>query len=203
MKIGILGTGNIGGTLGKVWAKAGHQVVFGTRDVNNSKLPPLLEKAGANAQADTIAKALEFGEELLFAIPWSAVQGTVQEYASALQGKIVLDVTNNFSGPVINNVDTILSGAPNASVYRVFNALGWNVFEQPRFGDLVADLFYCGPEGENRKVVEALISEVGIRPVYVGGLDQVHLVDNLGALWIRFAFQGGMGRDIAFKMIQR
>ena len=203
MKIGILGTGNIGGTLGKVWAQAGHQVVFGTRDVNNAKLTPLLEKAEDNTRADTIANALEFGDVLLFAIPWSVVQGTVQEYGSALKSKIILDATNNFSGPVINNVDTILSEAPNASVYRAFNALGWNVFEQPGFGDLVADLFYCGPEGEKRKVVETLINEVGLRPVYVGDLDQVHLIDNLGALWVRFAFQGGMGREFAFKMIQR
>lgn len=203
MKIGILGTGNIGSTLGKVWAGAGHQIVFGTRDLHNPKLQPLLEKVGGNAQVDTTPKTLEFGETLLFAIPWGAVQETVQKYAPSLQDKIVLDATNNFSGPVINNVNTILSRAPNASVYRAFNALGWNVFERPKFRDVVADLFYCGPDGENRKVVEGLITEVGLRPVYVGNLDQVLLVDNLGALWVRFAFQGGMGREFAFKMIQR
>lgn len=203
MKIGILGTGNIGGTLGKVWASAGHQVVFGTRDVHSAKLPPLLEQAGGNSRADTTAKALEFGEVLLFAIPWGAVKGVVQDYASSLGGKIVLDATNNFSGPVINNVGTILDRAPTALVYRAFNALGWNVFERPKFGDIVADLFYCGPDGDNRKVVENLIDEVGLRPVYVGDLDQVRLVDNLGALWVRLAFQRSMGREFAFKMIQR
>ena len=203
MKIGILGTGNIGGTLGKVWVHAGHQVVFGTRDVNNPKLQSLLEKAGGNARVDTFAKTLEFGDVLLLAIPWAAVKGVVQEHAASLQGKVILDATNNFSGPVINNVNTILNAAPTASVYRAFNALGWDIFANPKFGDVVADLFYCGPEGDNRKVVEVLVDEVGLRPVYVGDLDQVKLLDNLGALWVRLAFQGGMGRQFAFKMVQR
>ncbi|MCK4898950.1 MAG: NAD(P)-binding domain-containing protein, partial [Anaerolineales bacterium] len=128
MNIGILGTGNIGGTLGKVWAHAGHQVVFGTRDVNNPKIQPLLERAGGNARVDTITNAINFGEVLLFAIPWAAVAATVQDHAHSLQGKIVLDATNNFAGVVINNVGTILDSAPTASVYRAFNSLGWDIF---------------------------------------------------------------------------
>jgi predicted dinucleotide-binding enzyme len=203
MKIGILGTGKIGGTLGKGWAQAGHQVVFGTRDVNNPKVLPLLDMAGSNVQADTIATAINFGEVLLFAIPWGSVAAIVQDHAFTLQSKLILDATNNFSGDVINNVETILSSAPNASVYRAFNSLGWNVFAQSKFGEVEADLFYCGPEGEDRQMVAALIADVGLRPVYVGDLDQVHLVDNLGALWVSLAFQRGMGRQFAFKLIDR
>ncbi|MCK5314829.1 MAG: NAD(P)-binding domain-containing protein [Anaerolineales bacterium] len=203
MNIGILGTGNIGGTLGKVWAHAGHQVVFGTRDVNSPKIQPLLERAGGNARADTVANAINFGEVLLFAIPWAAVAATMQDHAHSLQGKIVLDATNNFAGAVINNVGTILGSAPTASVYRAFNSLGWDIFDQSMFGEVEADLFYCGPEGENRPVVEALIADVGLRPVYVGDLDQVQLVDNLGALWVTLAFQRGMGRQFAFKILNR
>lgn len=171
--------------------------------MNNPKIQPLLERPGGNARADTIANAINFGEVLLFAIPWAAVAAIVQEHAVSLQGKIILDATNNFSGAVINNVDTILGSAPTASVYRAFNSLGWDIFDQPMFGEVEADLFYCGPDGEKRPVVEALIADVGLRPVYVGDLDRVQVVDNLGALWVTLAFQRGMDRQFAFKILYR
>jgi predicted dinucleotide-binding enzyme len=201
MRIAILGVGNIGGTLGRKWAAAGHEVNFGVRDVASSKVQAFMETVEGNALADTVGNAISFGEVVLFAIPWSAVGATVHAHAEALNGKIVVDATNNFGGPVVNNVETISAKAPAAKVFRAFNSLGWELFETPHLGDTQVDHFYCGADDEAGTTVARLIEEVGLRPVYVGDLDRVQLVDAMGSLWVTLAFQRGMGRQLAFKLL--
>jgi predicted dinucleotide-binding enzyme len=201
MRIGILGSGNVGGTLGKKWVQAGHEVAFGVRDTNSSKVKALLEAVDGKASADTVAKAIAFGDVVLVAIPWSAVEATVKSNAEAIDGKIIIDASNNFGGPVVNNVETISAQAPAAKVFRAFNSLGWENFEEPRFGETQVDLFYCGADDEARRVVEGLIEDFGLRPVWVGDLDQVQLVDAIGSLWVTLAVRQGMGRRLAFKLL--
>jgi predicted dinucleotide-binding enzyme len=203
MKIAILGSGNIGGTLGRKWAGAGHDVMFGVRDAGSPKVKALLDSIKGNATAGAVVDALGFGDAVLFATPWSAVAGMVETGGGALNGKIVIDATNNFGGPVVNNVTTISAKAPAAQVFRAFNSLGWENFQNPQFGETQADLFYCGPDNQARPQVEGLIEDVGLRPVWVGGLDQVQIVDNIGTLWVTLAFRRGMGRNLAFKALTR
>ena len=107
MRITILGSGNIGGTLGRKWAKAGHEIVFGVREKNSPKVQALLGRVEGKASADSVANAIAFGDVVLFATPWSAVEGIATANAEALDGKIVIDASNNFGGPVVNNVGTI------------------------------------------------------------------------------------------------
>jgi hypothetical protein len=200
MRIAIVGTGNIGGTLGQKWAKAGHAVMFGARDVTSSKVQALLATAGGNASAGTLGQAIAFGEVLVLATPWSAVPSIVAEHAHALNGKLVVDATNNFGGPVINNVQTIAAGAPGAQVVRAFNSAGWENFADPHFGAIQADLLYCAPD-QARPVIEQLIADVGMRPMWVGDLDLVQLVDAAGSLWVTLALRRGLGRRLAFKVL--
>jgi predicted dinucleotide-binding enzyme len=201
MDIAILGAGNIGGTLGKKWAQAGHRVMFGVRDAGSPKVLSVVQEAGGGASAGSLEVACAFGQVVLVAIPSSAVAAAVQAHGAALAGKLVIDATNKFGQPVINSVEDIAAHAPGARIYRAFNALGWENFKRPMIGGAQADLFYCGPEGEGLTQVERLVTQAGLRPIYVGGLDQVQVVDNLGALWVQLAFRKGMGRRIALKLI--
>lgn len=201
MRIAILGAGSIGRTLGKKWTQAGRPVVFGVRDVGNPETQALLAEAGGNASADTVANAIRQGDVVVFAIPGAAVAEIVAANAAALDGKILIDAANKFGTPEISSVATITANAPAASVFRAFNSLGWENLAEPRFGNVQADLMYCGPDGEARALVEEMIADVGLHPVYVGGLDQVELVDNLGALWVALAFGQGKGRRLAFKVL--
>ena len=125
----------------------------------------------------------------------------MEAHAEALNGKIVIDATNNFGGPVINNVETISNKAPAAQVYRAFNSLGRENFERPQIGETQVDMFYCGPDVEARPVVEGLIQEIGLRPIWVGDLDVVHVVDSIGLLWVSLVFGQGMDRHLAFKVL--
>jgi predicted dinucleotide-binding enzyme len=63
------------------------------------------------------------------------------------------------------------------------------------------DLFYCGDTGEGATAVAQLISDIGLRPVYLGGVEQVDLVDALTRLWFALAFQQGKGRRLALKLL--
>jgi hypothetical protein len=201
MKIGILGSGNIGGTLGKKWAAAGHEVVFGARDTTAPKHGPLLEACGPNADVVTASESITFGEVVLLAVPATVVDGTLAEHGSLLKGKIVIDATNKIRQPVMNSLAAIKVASPDARVYRAFNSLGWETFAEPRFGEHQADLFYCGPLGSDQHMLEALIVDIGLRPVYLGDLDKAPLLDAIARLFFALAIDQRHGRHLAFKTL--
>ena len=201
MKIAIVGTGNIGGTLGKKWADAGHEVHFGTRDPRKAEVQSLLASLGANALASTIAGAIAFGEVIVFAIPGGAMDETIAEHAKALDGKWVVDTTNKVGSAAMNSFAAFAKHAPHASVYRAFNIYGWENFRDSDFAGERASLFYCGPDNQHRPELEKLIAAVGLDPVYVGGGEQVDVVDNLVRLWFALARGRNLGRTLALKLL--
>ena len=203
MKIAVLGAGNIGGSLGQKWAKAGHKVVFGVRDPASPKVESQLANTSGRATARLVSEAIVHSEVVLFAIPHSAVSGVVQQHADALDGKLLIDATNAFFTPAVSNIDAIHSAAPNAKLYRAFNALGWESFANPDYGSTIPDLFYCGTPGSSQMTMQTLITQVGLRPIYLGGLELTPVVDALGTLWITLATRQGWGRGIALKLIER
>lgn len=203
MKVAVLGAGNIGSTLGRKWARAGHEVMFGVRNVDKPQVQALVAELGHRASAGTVGQAIGFGDVVVCAIPGVAMDEMIQAYAQALNGKIVIDPANRPDNTARNSLPTFTTYAPGAKVYRAFNNLGWQNFESPQFGDVQADLFYCGPAGDAKAAVEQLIADVGLRPVCVGDLNQIRLVDMMGLLWRALASGQGMGRHLAFKMLTR
>ncbi len=198
MNIAILGTGNIGKTLGTKWAKAGHSVYFGTRNPQKPEVQNLIKTLGANVHAVSIAQAIEAAEVVLFAVPGNAMDETITANAGVLAGKILIDAANKISSPVIDSFATFTAQVPTAKLYRAFNNYGWENFETPNPD---ADLFFCGTDGDSRKSVEQLISDVGLHPVYLGGADQVGLVDGILKLWFALSSGQKKGRHLAFKVL--
>lgn len=208
MNIAVIGAGNIGGTIGGQWVRAGHTVTFCVRDPNNPEVRAQVASlstagVGAGASVATTGEAAARGEVVLFAIPGSAMDETIAAHAQALDGKIIIDSANKIGKKPINSLPTFAALTPAARVYRAFNTLGWENFANPRYGDQQADMFFCGPAGEARTVVESLIADVGLRPVYVGGVDQADVVDSLLTLWMALVRGQGLGRGVAFKMLRR
>jgi 8-hydroxy-5-deazaflavin:NADPH oxidoreductase len=204
MNIGILGGGKVGGTLGKAWAAQGHHVMFGTRDPSGEKTQILIREAGLNASAGRIAEAAQFGEVILLSIPWTAVQETLQA-AGNLAGKIVIDATNAMQPPLPerSGAEDIAAWAPGARVVKAFNTTGFDNMAQPRYGGMVVDIYYCGDDAEAKARVSELIRAIGAEPVDVGPLANARLLEALAQLWIFLAYRQGMGRNIAFKLLQR
>jgi hypothetical protein len=201
MKIAVLGAKIIGSTLARKWARVGHDVMFGVRSVDNPETQALAHELGASV--GTAAEAVAFGEAVVFAIPGGAMEETIAANAAALAGKIVIDAANRMDGGAMNSAAAFATHAPGAQVYRAFNSLGWENFADPLFGEIQADLLYCGPGGASQAAVEGLIRDVGLRPVRLGDISQVGLVDMVGGLWFALAFGQGMGRNLAFKVLTR
>jgi predicted dinucleotide-binding enzyme len=199
--IAVLGAGNIGATLAHKWTAVGHAVTLASRDPAAAALRDLATRVGADTatHADAVARA----EVVVVALPGGAVAAVAAALGTALDGKVVIDATNNLGSGEMNNIAAITATAPAAIPVRAFNSLGWENFADPDFDGTQADLLWCGPDGATGALVEALIADVGLRPVRVGGLDQVQAVDMLATLWFALALGQGRGRHLAFKILTR
>ena len=91
-RIGVVGSGHIGGTIGGLWVKAGHPVMFSSR--HPDELKDLVAGLGPLARAGTVAQAIEFGDVIFVAVPYGALPQIGQDYKDALKGKVVLDACN-------------------------------------------------------------------------------------------------------------
>jgi predicted dinucleotide-binding enzyme len=202
LTIAVLGAGSIGGTLGRAWASASHTVIFGVRDPQSQKNQAAFKNAGGNVRLGSIADALSSNPEVVvMAIPGTAMDATIAAYAASLDGRIIIDTANRLDGGPANSFATFQKQTPHAQVYRAFNSLGWENFANPLFDGVHADLFYCGPDGTSRQLVEQLIGDVGLRPIYVGGSERVGVVDSVASLWFALALGQHRGRHLAFKML--
>ena len=190
MNIAIVGPGFIGTTLGRALAGAGHQVTFGSRD------PGGVAAAGLPAAVAPIGEALADADVVVLALPGSAVPELTSAHRDALDGKLVIDATNQMGTAVANGRAGL---PPNVRYARAFNTLGGEVLADPVFADGIADMFFSAPEAD-RITVETVIEDVGLRPVYVGE-DQELLIDNLVDLWIALAVTQGRGRRLAFRLL--
>jgi 8-hydroxy-5-deazaflavin:NADPH oxidoreductase len=208
MRIGIIGAGSVGGTLGQGWARAGHEVMFGVRDAMHPKVAKLVEQTGAKAAS--VAEAAAFGEVVAFATPWEATEEAVRS-AGDLRGKVLLDCTNPLApqlagltlGHTTSAGEKVASWAPGARVVKIFNTTGANNMANPDFGGVAATMFYCGDDAEAKAVASRLAADLGFDPIDAGKLEQARLLEPLALLWIRLAYVQQMGREIAFKLLRR
>jgi predicted dinucleotide-binding enzyme len=162
----------------------------------------LRSELGDRATIHTTAEALNTNPDVVvLAIPGPAIDATIAQYADQLDGKIIIDTANKMGASSHNSFAALQQHAPHASIYRAFNSLGWENFANPLFDGTPADLFFCGTDGEARATVEQLISDIGLRPVYLGGVEQVGVIDSLLGLWFALAIGQGKGRHLAFKML--
>jgi predicted dinucleotide-binding enzyme len=204
MNIAIIGAGNIGRTLGDAWMRAGHTVSFGLRDAAGPSALQAKTQLGQDARLVSIPDALHAGSVVVLALPGGAIDDFLSANAPALGGKVIVDAANrNFGGSgASNSVAAIRAAAESAGIIRAFNSIGWENMADPHFDGVVADMLYCADEAV-RSTAEELIGALGLRPVYVGDLDQVRLVDDLTSLWAALAYGQRRGRHLAFKVLER
>ena len=179
VRIGIIGSGNVGSALGRVWANAGHQVMFASRNLEHDK--QLAAQIGANARAGTPAEAAAFADVLLFAVPYGALPDLGKALAGPIKGKVVIDACNPFpqrDGGIATRAREQGAGRvseellPGAHIVRAFNAVGaarmGQVHEEPgKVGMPIS-----GDDKAAIEVASRLIREIGFEPVLVGGVDK-------------------------------
>jgi 8-hydroxy-5-deazaflavin:NADPH oxidoreductase len=211
MKIAVIGAGNVGGALGKLWAAKGHEIVFGVPDPKSGKLAALIGEIGGRAQGAGVAEAAAFAEVIVLATPWSKTEAAIRA-AGPLAGKILVDCTNplapDLSGLVLGTDssagEAIARWAPGARVVKAFNTIGAANFADPRFGATAASMFIAGDDAAAKATVARLAAELGFEPVDTGPLLAARWLEPLAMLWIHLAFKQGLGpTGHAFKLLRR
>jgi predicted dinucleotide-binding enzyme len=189
MRIAVIGTGNVGGTLGERWRAAGHDVTYGSRSAGNA--------GPGGAPVVTVADAVAAAEVVLLAVPGPAVAEVVRANGAGLAGKVVIDAVNRMGEAEANSHAAVAAVAPGAHYARAFNTLGWENFADPLPG---SQLFFAADPAA-RPVTEELISAVGLEPVFVGDAKAAGIVDSLLPLWFTLAQQYG-NRKLAFRLVR-
>ena len=197
MRIGIIGAGQVGATLGRAWAAAGHEVVFGSRDPSGAGVQAAVAGAPGSVAAP-VAEAAQ-ADVVVLTVPGPALVDVVAPIALVLDGRPVVNATNVMGdGPTATEL--LASAAPGARQIRAFNTLGVENFAEPTIDGTPINLLWAGDD-DTVDVAEQLIGDVGLRPVRIGGLDRADLVDAVFRLWIALAIQGGRGRRLGFQVL--
>jgi predicted dinucleotide-binding enzyme len=178
LKIGTIGSGRIGATLGELWLKAGHEVMFSSLDLEHDKA--LAARLGGKARAGTSKEAAAFGEVLLVAVPYAALPTVGRDLGSLLKGKVVIDAAN----PIVARdgdmaVQAREKGAglasaeflPGARIVRAFNAVGYARLPEIAQGKGERPgMPMAGDDAKAIAVASRLVRDVGFEPVLVGPL---------------------------------
>jgi 8-hydroxy-5-deazaflavin:NADPH oxidoreductase len=191
LKIGIIGSGHIGSTIGTLWVKAGHPVMFSSR--HPEELAPLVQELGALAKSGTVADAIGFGDVVFIAVPYGAYPQIGKDYGSLLSGKVVLDAGNAVArrdGDITNEVNeegigvTSAKYLPGARIVRAFNTMSYKFFasEANRAGDRMA-IPLAGDDKEALATASLLVHDAGFDPVVVGPLARAQVFAQGGPLY--------------------
>ncbi|MBI5100703.1 MAG: NADPH-dependent F420 reductase [Nitrospirae bacterium] len=210
MNIAIIGAGNVGSSLGGIWAGKGHHVIF-----SYSRDPEKLKALAAelpDAEAGSPREAVTKSEIVLLSVPWRLVPEALGA-VGPLEGKILIDCVNpllpDFSGLEIGHTtsaaEEISKLAPGARVVKAFNTVFAAVYQSHSrlFGTRRPMMFYCGDDHAAKAATAKLINETGFSPLDAGPLACARYLEPLAMLMIQMAYKQGMGTDISLSLINR
>lgn len=215
MRIGILGSGRMGGAIGTLWARAGHLVTFSyARDAQ--ALVRLAAAAGHGARAGTPREAAEGADVVLLAVPWEQVDDVLAR-AGPLDGRVLVTCVSalrpDFSGQATgiagsgdrSAAEAIAMRAPGARVVEAFNTTFAEILAAPSrdFAGERPSLLYCGDDADARATVRALIEDCGYDPVDVGPLAHARSLEALASVWVQLAVVAGRHPDVALRILGR
>ncbi len=214
MKVGILGTGDVGRVLGAGFVRKGHEVKLGSRDPQNPKLAEFVKQAGPGASGGTFAEAARFGEVIVLATLWSGTESALKMAgAQSFAGKVVMDVTNPLvftpgAPPALergwndSGGEQVQRWLPGAKVVKVFNIVGNAHMVDPHFPGGPPDMFLCGDDAGAKAVVTRICSEFGWPATDIGGIEGSRILEPLCILWVLYGSKTGSW-DHAFKMLRK
>jgi predicted dinucleotide-binding enzyme len=178
LTIGVIGSGRIGGTVGTLWVKAGHRVMFSARNLDPVKA--LVEGLGPKAEIGTPRQAAAFGQVILVSVPYAALPELGRDLAPELKGKVVLDTCN----PIARRDGEMAAAAqakgtgvasaeylPGVRLVRAFNSVGYSALREGahRQGAKIA-IPLAGDDAAALAIAVRLVTDAGFEPVVVGGL---------------------------------
>src|SRR5574341_2374744 len=208
MRIGILGSGLMGGKLGTLFARAGHEVVFSYAR-SGEKLKRLAREAKGKARHGTPREAAQEADAVLLAVHWSRIADVLKQ-AGELSGKVIVscslpmnaDDTDLVIAHTSSGAEEIAKKVPKARVVSAFNTVPsevlFDVFEARRHAKRPS-LVYCGDDASSKKIASQLIRDVGFDPVDAGPLRIARCTEPFALLVAQLAYEGEGGPELAYR----
>jgi hypothetical protein len=178
LRIGVIGSGKIGGTIGGLWVKAGHSVLFSSR--HPDELKDMVAGLGALAKAGSVEQAIAFGDVIFIAVPYGAIPQIGKDYGAALKNKIVLDACNAVAardGAIAEEVERDGIGVTSQKylagtrLVRAFNTMSYMIFaREANRPDPKLAIPIAGDDADAVKIAAGLVRDAGFDPVAVGKL---------------------------------
>ncbi len=214
MRIGVLGTGDVGQVLGSGFAKFDHNVKIGSRNPEQDKVKEWISRTGANALAGTFAEAAAFGDVIVLATLGAAVEDVIRMAdPKNFSGKVVIDATNplDFSQGMpprlfIEHTDSLGERVqrllPEAHVVKAFNTVGNPHMIKPDFPGGPPDMFICGNDPDAKQTVTDILKAFGWPVIDIGGIEGARYLEPLAMIWILHFFNTKSGNH-AFKLLHK
>lgn len=213
MRVGVIGTGVVGQTLGTGLVGLGHEVMIGSRQETNPKLEEWLSRNGEKAKEGTFAQAAAFGEVVILATKWEGTENALKlADPKNLEGKVLMDANNPMvfgpSGPDLalgfsdSGGEQVQRWSPGARVVKVFNIVPAFLMINPTALGETPDMFIAGDDAEAKKTTTEILTALGWPTIDMGGIQESRLIEALGMIWIKYYF-ANKSPNHAFKLIRK
>lgn len=210
MKIGIIGSGNMGGNLARLWAAEGHEIMLTSTSPIQTK--EVADSIGRNVTTGTTKETVNFGNVVVFAFPYSSLEDVISKGGS-FDNKIIIDLINPLTDDALDLLighntsaaEEISHRLQKAKVIKAFNTIASPVMQSElgiKFNGVAPDVYYCGGDEESKKVVKQLIEDIGFEAIDAGPLTNSRFLEPMAEFVIQLAILG-MGADIAIKILRR
>jgi predicted dinucleotide-binding enzyme len=214
VNIGILGTGDVGRSLGKGFVALGHKVLMGARKAGNEKALAFVAEAGPNATQGSFADAARFGEIVVLATLGAGNEAALAQAGEGnLAGKLVLDTTNPldfsqgmpprlFAAGTDSGGERVQRQLPKSKVVKVWNTVGHAHMFRPDFPDGPPDMFIAGNDAAAKQHVRALLHDFGWNTVDCGGIESSRYLEGMCLVWVLHGMATGTWNH-AFKFLRK
>ncbi len=210
MKIGIIGSGNMGSSLARLWAAKGHEILLTSTSPDQTK--EVADSIGRNVTTGTTSDAVNYGNVVVFAFPYSSLDDVISKGGS-FDNKIIIDLINPLTddaqdllmGHTTSAAEEISKRLPKAKVIKAFNTIASPVMQSEHginFKGIAPDVYYCGGDDSSKKIVKQLIEDIGFESIDAGPLSNARFLEPMAEFVIQLAMLG-MGADIAIKILRR
>lgn len=217
MKIGVLGTGDVGKALSYGFTTRGHQVMIGTRDTSAKKIVEYGDATNNRVEVGTFMQAAEHGDALVLSVGWPQLDDVIEmAEPSNFDDKLVLDTTNPLQfvseneAPILAIGHTDSAGEhvqrtlPNAKIVKAFNIVGYPHMVEPDFNGDKPDMFICGNDAEAKRVAIQLIGDLGWPPaIDLGDIRMSRYLEPMAMVWIAHFFNQQFNANHAFKLLRK